>query len=407
MNNFSEVKETDCLQKKIPANVKINDNRTLILQSVINEIKEHGRSSMNQEVCGVLVGNLCWDNGAYLMIDGRIEGKFADHQAGSVTFTSETWDYIHQELSEKFSDKKIVGWYHTHPGFGIFLSNMDFFIHENFFGIKWQPAYVYDPQAETDGFFFWKEKNLERGEIAIIEDKPALKKSATLKSGERICVTITEESEKENNKGRMIRAVTTVVFLLLVLLGGVTFFILHKQNQQLEKEKKDLEQNLQNEKNLIIIWKQQVQDEHNRQKESELRDRESSRKQILLLQKQVAEQKKIIADLNAALANLSRNNSSTRQDIQKLRIKLNDAQKRASELEKQLAELRRQNVAMRQSNTPSAAAPKEKQPDSPPMPDSKKVEGAPPKAKEPAPDQKPKDDDAWYTSKWWFWNWFK
>ena len=178
MDNFSEIKKTDCLLKKIPKGIKLNANRTLILQSVINEIKEHGRSSMNQEVCGVLVGNLCWDNGAYLLIDARIEGKFADHQTGSVTFTSETWDFIHQELAEKYSNKKIVGWYHTHPGFGIFLSNMDVFIHENFFGIKWQPAYVYDPQAETDGFFFWNDQNLDCGKIVVIEDTPPLVKKA-------------------------------------------------------------------------------------------------------------------------------------------------------------------------------------------------------------------------------------
>ena len=33
-------------------------------------------------------------------------------------------------------------------------------IHENFFGLKWQPAYVYDPQAETDGFFFCMMKKI-------------------------------------------------------------------------------------------------------------------------------------------------------------------------------------------------------------------------------------------------------
>ena len=111
--------------KSLFPRMMLNSSSTFVLQSVINEIKEHGRSSMNKEVCGVLVGNLCWDKVPYLLIDTRIEGRFADHQSGSVTFTSETWDYIHSELSEKYPEKKIVGWYHTHPGFGIFLSNMD------------------------------------------------------------------------------------------------------------------------------------------------------------------------------------------------------------------------------------------------------------------------------------------
>lgn len=154
MADFSAIRKEECRESKLPNGCELNGSHTVVLQSVINEIKEHGRSSMHAEVCGVLVGSLCWDGGPYLLIDGRIEGKHASHQSGSVTFTSETWDFIHEELAAKYPDRKIVGWYHTHPGFGIFLSNMDAFIHENFFSFPWEPAYVFDPQAETDGFFF-------------------------------------------------------------------------------------------------------------------------------------------------------------------------------------------------------------------------------------------------------------
>ena len=128
MAEFANIKKVDCINKALPKGTKLNASHTLVLQSVINTIKAHGRSSMHKEVCGVLIGNLCWDNEAYLLIDACIEGKYAEHQSGSVTFTSNTWDYIHKELSDKYPNKTIVGWYHTHPGFGIFLSNMDIFI---------------------------------------------------------------------------------------------------------------------------------------------------------------------------------------------------------------------------------------------------------------------------------------
>jgi proteasome lid subunit RPN8/RPN11 len=49
----------------------------------------------------------------------------------------------------------IVGWYHTHPGFGIFLSGMDQFIHQNFFIQLWHVALVLDPVARRSGFFCW------------------------------------------------------------------------------------------------------------------------------------------------------------------------------------------------------------------------------------------------------------
>lgn len=38
--------------------------------------------------------------------------------------------------------KRIVGWYHSHPRFGIFLSAHDIAIQTVYFGQPWQVAYV-------------------------------------------------------------------------------------------------------------------------------------------------------------------------------------------------------------------------------------------------------------------------
>ena len=48
-------------------------------------------------------------------------------------------------MDAEHSEERIVGWYHTHPGFGIFLSGMDLFIQDHFFNLPWQVAFVYDP----------------------------------------------------------------------------------------------------------------------------------------------------------------------------------------------------------------------------------------------------------------------
>lgn len=248
MGNFSEIKKDACQLKKLPKKIKLNSNRTVILQSVINEIKEHGRSSMSMEVCGVLIGNLCWDKEPYLMIDGRIEGKYADHQMASVTFTAETWDYIHSELSSKYPDKIIVGWYHTHPGFGIFLSQMDRFIHENFFGLKWQPAYVYDPQAETEGFFFWNDNSLDPGRISVIPDKPADKPKTVKKKQQKSKVVISfDNKNKEKTQYLICGAFFTLIFALLLSLF-INFFQLVKI-QSLEQKLKTPPDNTQENNN--------------------------------------------------------------------------------------------------------------------------------------------------------------
>lgn len=227
MAEFANVKKEDCLQKAMPKGAKLNGSHTLVLQSVINAIKEHGRSSMHKEVCGVLVGNLCWDKGPYLMIDARIEGKYADHQAGSVTFTSETWNYIHSVLAEKYPKKRIVGWYHTHPGFGIFLSNMDVFIHENFFSMRWQPAYVFDPQAETEGFFFWnKEQLLQETVPVVLDESPKTAAPSIKKSSEKISVVLTEKDEAAGNKRLLNNKLKSLLFALLVVIVILDFCLL-------------------------------------------------------------------------------------------------------------------------------------------------------------------------------------
>ena len=229
MADFSAIRKEECRESKLPNGGELNGSHTVVLQSVINEIKEHGRSSMHAEVCGVLVGFLCWDGEPYLLIDGRIEGKHASHQSGSVTFTSETWDFIHEELAAKYPDRKIVGWYHTHPGFGIFLSNMDAFIHENFFSLPWEPAYVFDPQAETDGFFFKVGTELVKEDVSISPDVPPSVKDPSLASAgiDRIVI---------NDMGSRRYALFVVLATALVCcLAGVVVVSIEKVRKTEEK----------------------------------------------------------------------------------------------------------------------------------------------------------------------------
>jgi proteasome lid subunit RPN8/RPN11 len=129
----------------------------VIRQSVLDAIKAQGQAHRSVEVCGVFVGDVREMDGKQVTFaTAVIEGKGATHQAGAVTFTADTWTYIQQTMDEQFEDQRIIGWYHTHPDFGIFLSEMDLFIHEQFFNLEWQIAYVYDPIRDEDGLFTWQ-----------------------------------------------------------------------------------------------------------------------------------------------------------------------------------------------------------------------------------------------------------
>ncbi len=120
-------------------------------------------SDTSQELAGVLLGNYSEKDGQYyIFIEAAVEARYTEAQRGSVTFTHKSWDYINEVRDNKYPQHKVVGWFHTHPGFGIFLSGHDKFIHQNFFNLPWQVAYVVDPLAGQHGFFGWRNNNLEK-----------------------------------------------------------------------------------------------------------------------------------------------------------------------------------------------------------------------------------------------------
>jgi proteasome lid subunit RPN8/RPN11 len=136
---------------------------------VIRQIRQHARSSSKTEVCGVLIGS---EDGNSLAIEACIAGANAAQAGTHVTFTQDTWAHIYQTKDAKYPDDRIVGWYHSHPGFGVFLSDHDTFIHKNFFSSPLQVAWVYDPHSDEEGCFGWVGKRLERlSEIAVVDHK--------------------------------------------------------------------------------------------------------------------------------------------------------------------------------------------------------------------------------------------
>jgi proteasome lid subunit RPN8/RPN11 len=160
VRDVSQIVVADWQSRELPAvsgGGRDKKFQAVIRQSVLNQIHRHGKSSDDIEVCGVLVGSVFHDSaGPWLHVQHAIEGNHATQRAAQVTFTAETWTHIQSIMDRQYPELRILGWYHTHPGFGIFLSDMDVFIQENFFPEPWQVALVYDPKAKEEGVFLWK-----------------------------------------------------------------------------------------------------------------------------------------------------------------------------------------------------------------------------------------------------------
>src|SRR6516164_4676338 len=132
--------------------------RVFLEPAVHKQVWKHSTEDVSVEICGVLVGKWARDaDGPFALISESIRGEAATNKFAEVTFTHDTWAKINQEMDTKFSHLVIVGWYHSHPGFGIFLSDRDRFIQEHFFSGPGQLAYVVDPLRKTEGVFCWQE----------------------------------------------------------------------------------------------------------------------------------------------------------------------------------------------------------------------------------------------------------
>lgn len=132
--------------------------RVFFAPEVHEQIRQHAGESLSLEICGVLVGDWRQDPaGPFLVISAGIRCDQAKSKFAEVTFTHEAWAKVNAQMDTKYSDRRIVGWYHSHPDFGIFLSDRDVFIHQHFFSGPGQVAFVVDPVRQTEGVFTWQQ----------------------------------------------------------------------------------------------------------------------------------------------------------------------------------------------------------------------------------------------------------
>ena len=143
--------------------IESDDVKVYIKQDVYKALEKLAASDTTKELGSILLGEYSRELGkTHVIISRYIEAKYTDASASTLTFTHETWDYVHSQHEKHYPDMKIIGWQHTHPNYGIFLSNYDMFIQENFFNLPFQIAYVIDPIQNLRGFFQWKNGRVEK-----------------------------------------------------------------------------------------------------------------------------------------------------------------------------------------------------------------------------------------------------
>ncbi len=130
--------------------------KVFLSQSAYCRINLHSKGELDDEVGGALLGLWCVDRDTdeqFVVVQHMLPARHTRQGSVYLTFTQDTLISFHDELEKNHAGKKIVGWYHTHPRMGIFLSHYDTWLHKNFFPEPWQVALVVEPHGSTAGFF--------------------------------------------------------------------------------------------------------------------------------------------------------------------------------------------------------------------------------------------------------------
>ena len=119
------------------------------------KMRNHALSmrSKDMEVMGLMLGEVrTWKGRDYVVVKDVITSDL-DATSVSVKFSSGGFEKLFEKLDDAGFDYVIVGWYHSHPGYGCFMSETDLNTHQGAFVSPYQLALVIDPKSfEIEAF---------------------------------------------------------------------------------------------------------------------------------------------------------------------------------------------------------------------------------------------------------------
>ncbi len=141
--------------------------RVYIKDDVLRAMQQRAKDAGDFEVGGFYTGGLHhYEGRRYVDITTQIPALKAESARAQLTFSNEAQKALHEAMDKQSADKLVLGWYHTHPGYGVFLSGYDLFIHRNFYARDYHTAIVIDPYAESPvrdvGVFVWEKEEVSR-----------------------------------------------------------------------------------------------------------------------------------------------------------------------------------------------------------------------------------------------------
>ena len=130
--------------------------RVYILQDVYAKIWAHVSKTPDIESGGVLVGHSfrTFDRQTtFVVVTAAIPQDSQDRSGGHFTVGPVQIAEARREMEQHYPGLIAVGWYHSHPGHGVFLSGQDMIIVSSIYDAPWHIAMVIDPIRRKEGIF--------------------------------------------------------------------------------------------------------------------------------------------------------------------------------------------------------------------------------------------------------------
>jgi len=125
-------------------------------QEAVIALQEHVKSSPTQAIFGFLIGDLYRDPESgvlYSIIDKTLKLSQAIYGDKTEVVVARLWDRMQEQLAKAAGT--LLGWYHSHPGQGGYLTTHDVETHEKYFTDPWHVAILVAAEAGgVTGKFF-------------------------------------------------------------------------------------------------------------------------------------------------------------------------------------------------------------------------------------------------------------
>ncbi len=176
LNAYTEINLSDQWDESFVKSCYISKKAITDIYSVCREEqRKKGKEGKAPEIGGFLIGKYLkyeGDKEIYdLFIESYLQPSETEHQdIYQIRFGTKAMHELDNVLHQS-QELALVGWFHTHPGHGPFLSQPDLNIHNGTFTAKHQIAIVIDPYNNYDTGIFTRYQNPDMKNLSSVNNK--------------------------------------------------------------------------------------------------------------------------------------------------------------------------------------------------------------------------------------------